>query len=71
MDAADIDKAVAAGASGFLPKRISAAALGLSLELMALGENLFTAPMRPLASSPRCPANSRRLPSREVSKDAN
>jgi two-component system, NarL family, nitrate/nitrite response regulator NarL len=44
MDAADVDKAVAAGASGFLPKRISAAALGLSLELITLGENLFTAP---------------------------
>jgi len=37
MDAADVDKAVAAGASGFLPKRISAAALGLSLELITLG----------------------------------
>jgi len=44
MDVADADKAVAAGASGFLPKRISAAALGLSLELITLGENLFTAP---------------------------
>jgi two-component system nitrate/nitrite response regulator NarL len=44
LDAAQVDKAVAAGASGFLPKSISAAALGLSLELITLGENLFTAP---------------------------
>ncbi len=44
VDAGDVDRAVAAGASGFLPKRISAAALGLSLELITLGENLFTAP---------------------------
>ena len=44
MDAADVDRAVAAGVSGFLPKSISAAALGLSLELITLGENLFTAP---------------------------
>ena len=44
LDAEQVDKAVAAGASGFLPKSISAAALSLSLELITLGENLFTAP---------------------------
>ena len=44
LDAAQVDKAVAAGASGFLPKSISATALSLSLELITLGENLFTAP---------------------------
>jgi two-component system nitrate/nitrite response regulator NarL len=44
LDAAQVDMAVAAGASGFLPKSISAAALSLSLELITLGENLFTAP---------------------------
>jgi two-component system nitrate/nitrite response regulator NarL len=44
MEAAEVDGAVAAGASGFLPKNISPAALGLSLELITLGEKLFTAP---------------------------
>jgi two-component system nitrate/nitrite response regulator NarL len=44
LDGAEVDKAVAAGASGFLPKSISPVALGLSLELITLGENLFTAP---------------------------
>ena len=44
MEAAEVDGAVAAGASGFLPKNISPAALGLSLQLITLGENLFTAP---------------------------
>lgn len=44
MDAAEVDGAVAAGASGFLPKNISPTALGLSLELITLGEKLFTAP---------------------------
>jgi two-component system nitrate/nitrite response regulator NarL len=44
MDAAEVDMAVAAGASGFLPKNISPAALALSLQLIALGEKLFTAP---------------------------
>jgi two-component system nitrate/nitrite response regulator NarL len=58
LDAAQVDKAVAAGASGFLPKSISATALSLSLELITLGENLFTAPAtlwrhRPAMSEPR------------------
>ena len=44
MDAAEAERAAQAGASGLLPKNISAAALGLSLELVTLGENLFTAP---------------------------
>jgi two-component system nitrate/nitrite response regulator NarL len=44
MDAAEAERAARAGASGLLPKNISAAALGLSLELVILGENLFTAP---------------------------
>lgn len=44
MNVAELDEVVSAGASGFLPKNISAAALGLSLELIALGEKLFTAP---------------------------
>jgi len=44
MDAAEAELAAQAGASGLLPKNISTAALGLSLELIALGENLFTAP---------------------------
>lgn len=44
MEATEVDGAVAAGASGFLPKNISPAALGLSLQLITLGENLFTAP---------------------------
>jgi two-component system nitrate/nitrite response regulator NarL len=45
VDVTDIDAAIMAGASGFLPKKISANALGLSLELITLGENLFTAPV--------------------------
>jgi two-component system nitrate/nitrite response regulator NarL len=36
-----LNKAVAAGASGFLPKDISADALGFSLELVLLGEKIF------------------------------
>jgi len=44
MEAEDADRAAQAGASGLLPKNISAAGLCLSLELIALGENLFTAP---------------------------
>lgn len=44
MDGAEAELAARAGASGLLPKNISAAALGLSLELVTLGENLFTAP---------------------------
>jgi two-component system nitrate/nitrite response regulator NarL len=44
MDAAEAELAADAGSSGVLPKNISAAALGLSLELVTLGENLFTAP---------------------------
>ena len=62
LDAAQVDKAIAAGASGFLPKSISPAALGLSLELITLGENLFTAPAalwrhRPTRSEPHPAAN--------------
>jgi two-component system nitrate/nitrite response regulator NarL len=58
MDATDAEMAAKAGASGLLPKNISTAALGLSLELVALGENLFTAPLSlwrpaPLAASDR------------------
>jgi two-component system nitrate/nitrite response regulator NarL len=45
MDATEAELAAQAGASGLLPKNISAAALGLLLELVALGENLFTAPV--------------------------
>jgi two-component system, NarL family, nitrate/nitrite response regulator NarL len=67
MDAADVDKAVAAGASGFLPKRISATALGLSLELITLGENLFTAPASLWRHQP---AGGAQPPSPEVSKTA-
>ncbi|MDB5393072.1 MAG: DNA-binding response regulator [Rhodospirillales bacterium] len=36
-----LDMAVEAGASGFLPKDISADALGFSLELVLLGEHVF------------------------------
>jgi two-component system nitrate/nitrite response regulator NarL len=42
--AADLDLAIRAGARGFLPKDISVAALRLSLQLIALGENLFAGP---------------------------
>jgi two-component system nitrate/nitrite response regulator NarL len=68
MDAADVDKAVAAGASGFLPKRISATALGLSLELITLGENLFTAPASLLRHQPA--RSEQPAPAPEVSKTA-
>jgi two-component system nitrate/nitrite response regulator NarL len=44
IDPAGLDMALGGGARGFLPKNISSAALNLSLELILLGENLFTAP---------------------------
>jgi two-component system nitrate/nitrite response regulator NarL len=44
IDSAGLDMALMGGARGFLPKKISSAALNLSLELILLGENLFTAP---------------------------
>jgi two-component system nitrate/nitrite response regulator NarL len=68
MDAADADRAAQAGASGLLPKSISAAALGLSLELVTLGENLFTAPAT-LWRHPSDPAPGPHPPA-PVSKDA-
>jgi len=68
MSAADAELAAQAGASGLLPKNISAAALGLSLELVALGENLFTAPASLWRHTPP-PANDRPAPA-QLSKDA-
>jgi len=67
MDPADAEMAAQAGASGLLPKNISAAALGLSLELVALGENLFTAPLSLWRNAP--PAGNGRSASAPVSKD--
>jgi two-component system nitrate/nitrite response regulator NarL len=44
IDSASVSRAMAAGVRGFLPKCISINALDLSLQLIALGENLFTVP---------------------------
>jgi two-component system, NarL family, nitrate/nitrite response regulator NarL len=44
VNAAELAKAYKAGARAFLPSDISAAALCLSLQLVALGEDLFAAP---------------------------
>lgn len=68
LDAAEADQAARAGASGLLPKNISAAALGLSLELVTLGENLFTAPAT-LWRHTRPPAAAGLPPPAPVSKD--
>jgi two-component system nitrate/nitrite response regulator NarL len=68
MDAAEADLAARAGASGLLPKNISAAALGLSLELVTLGENLFTAPVNLWRHTPPPPAQGLPPPA-PVSKD--
>jgi len=68
MDAAEADRAAQAGASGLLPKNISAAALGLSLELVTLGENLFTAPANLWRHAP-LPAAQGLPPPAPVSKD--
>ena len=68
MDAADAALAAQAGASGLLPKNISAAALGLSLELVTLGENLFTAPASLWRHTPP-PAIEGLPPPAPVSKD--
>ena len=43
-DAEGVNRALAAGVRGILPKCISAGALSLSLRLIALGENLATVP---------------------------
>lgn len=69
MDAADAENAAKAGASGLFPKSISAAALGLSLELVTLGENLFTAPASLWRHGPP-PAIDGLPPPAPVSKDA-
>jgi two-component system nitrate/nitrite response regulator NarL len=66
MDPADANQATQAGASGLLPKNISAAGLCLSLELVSLGENLFTAPAS-LWRHPPPPADST---AGAISKDA-
>jgi two-component system nitrate/nitrite response regulator NarL len=44
MSQRDLDLAMAGGARGFLPKDISAEALQISLALVVLGEDIFTAP---------------------------
>ena len=68
MDAAEAERAAQAGASGLLPKNISAAALSLSLQLIAMGENLFTAPVNLWRQTPPAPEG---LPSpAAVSKNA-
>ena len=41
IDTVSANRAIAAGVRGFLPNSISTGALGLSLQLVALGENLF------------------------------
>ena len=51
-----LDKAVEAGASGFLPKDISADALGFSLELVLLGEKIFPTLHSFLGTKPNTPA---------------
>ncbi len=68
MDAANAELAAQAGASGLLPKTISTAALGLALELVALGENLFTAPLSLWRHDP--PAGDDRPAPAAISKDA-
>jgi two-component system, NarL family, nitrate/nitrite response regulator NarL len=66
-----LDKAVAAGASGFLPKDISADALRFSLELVLLGEEIFPtlhsllepkSQPQPISMSPSAPDQSRQVP---------
>lgn len=52
IDPVGLDMALGGGACGFLPKNISSAALSLSLELILLGENLFTAPASVSAGRP-------------------
>jgi two-component system nitrate/nitrite response regulator NarL len=54
--AAWLDMAVQAGASGFLPKDISADALGFSLELVLLGEQIFPTLHSFLQTKPETPA---------------
>jgi two-component system nitrate/nitrite response regulator NarL len=44
ISAARVDRALAAGVRGFLPKFISAGALRLALKLITLGENIATIP---------------------------
>jgi two-component system nitrate/nitrite response regulator NarL len=44
MTAADFELGLASGAKGFLPKSISGDALSLTLQLIALGENISTRP---------------------------
>jgi two-component system, NarL family, nitrate/nitrite response regulator NarL len=51
-----LNKAVAAGAAGFLPKDISADALGFSLELVLLGEQIFPTLDSLLHAQPTAPA---------------
>lgn len=44
VDSARLDLAVSAKVRGFLPKGVSSAALSISLQLLALDENLFMSP---------------------------
>jgi two-component system nitrate/nitrite response regulator NarL len=69
IDGAEAELAAQSGASGLLPKNISATALGLSLELITLGENLFTAPVSLWRHTPPPPADGLPAPA-PVSKDA-
>jgi two-component system nitrate/nitrite response regulator NarL len=69
VDAASANRAIATGVRGFLPKCISAGALGLSLQLVALSENLFTVPFSlaggwqdPAAMSARAESGELRIP---------
>ncbi|HEX4505627.1 MAG TPA: response regulator transcription factor [Alphaproteobacteria bacterium] len=68
IEAAEADLAAQAGASGLLPKNLSGAALGLSLELVTLGENLFTAPASLWRHTPLPPAEGLPPPA-PISKD--
>jgi two-component system nitrate/nitrite response regulator NarL len=54
-DDAHMGRVLTAGVRGFLPKNISLATLHLSLQLIALGENLFTTPAQ-LSGARRAPA---------------
>jgi two-component system nitrate/nitrite response regulator NarL len=68
MNADEAEFAAEAGASGLLPKNISGAALGLSLELVTLGENLFTAPLSLWRHTPPPPPDGP-APTGGISKD--
>jgi two-component system nitrate/nitrite response regulator NarL len=75
IDAAHVDQALAAGVRGLLPKCISTGALSLSLQLIALAENLAIVPLtlaRSWQETPaaRRPISASRLPISLSSREA-